>query len=315
MTRKFLALLATLALGFALIVPDAEARRMGGGRSIGQQSGMAKRAPAQQPPQQAGQAANNPGAAAAGQPARNRWLGPIAGLAAGLGLAALASHLGLGEEFGTILMMLLVGMVALVAFRMFMARRQGANLAMGGAGAGSGVNGAASTQRQQPGDWRSAISPAASGAAGAAAGTAGSAIAAAAPSAVANFDTDQFVRSARGQFLRLQAAFDKKEIEDLREFTSPGMFAELEREMAQRGAADQVTDVVTLNAQFIGVEPFGASKLSEVAGVRFTGMIRETEKGEAEPFDEVWNFSRPVDHKSGWVLAGIEQIEPNAPAA
>ncbi len=307
MTHKWLAAIASLALGLALIVPDVEAKRIGGGRSVGQQSGMSKQAPAQ-PPQQASQATNNPGAAAAGQAPRNRWLGPIAGLAAGLGLAALASHLGLGEAFGTVMLMLLLGVAALVAFRMFMARRQAGNLAMGGAGA----NGSTSTQRPQAGDWRSALKPGGAGAgtAGAgAAGAAGSAVATAAPSAVANFDTDQFVRSARGQFLRLQAAFDKKEIEDLREFTSPAMFAELEREMAQRGDVEQVTDVVTLNAQFIGVEPFGASKLSEVAGVRFTGLVRESASGEPEPIDEVWNFSRPVNGSSGWVLAGIEQVD------
>ncbi|MGE0311773.1 MAG: Tim44 domain-containing protein [Lautropia sp.] len=304
MTRRWLAALASLALGLALVVPHADAKRIGGGRSVGQQSGMAKKAPVQQPPQQAGQAANNPGAAAAGQPPRNRWLGPIAGLAAGLGLAALASALGLGEAFGTVLLMLLLGVAALVAFRMFMARRQGGNLAMGGAGAGGG----GTAQRAQTADFRTAAN-------GGAGGSAGTAVATAATTAVANFDTEQFVRSAKSQFLRLQAAFDKKEIDDLREFTSPAMFAELEREMAQRGDATQVTDVVTLDARFIGVEPFGASKLSEVAGVRFTGLVRESESGEPEAIDEVWNFSRPVDRSSGWVLAGIEQVDDKAPQA
>ena len=306
MKHKWLVALASLAFGLAMVVPDiAEAKRMGGGRSVGQQSGMAKKAPAQ-PPQQANQATNNPGAAAAAKPQGNRWLGPIAGLAAGLGLAALASHLGLGEAFGTMILMGLIAVGLLIAFRMYMARRQaGGGLAMGGAGA----NGATPTQRSQAGDWRSALGAGAAGAGAGAAASAGSAVASPAGTQLAHFDADQFVRSARSQFLRLQSAFDKREIGDLREFTSPAMFAELEKELAERGDVQQVTDVVQLNAAFVGTEAFGASGQSEVVGVRFNGMIRESEGASPEAFDEVWNFSRPADRSTGWVLSGIEQVE------
>ncbi|KPJ32770.1 hypothetical protein BMUNKI379_21515, partial [Burkholderia multivorans] len=86
---------------------DAEAKRMGGGRSFGRQNSTVTQRqatpPAQQPMQQAApaqaQRANPAAPAPAAQPNRSRWLGPIAGLAAGLGIAALLSHFGLGEAF------------------------------------------------------------------------------------------------------------------------------------------------------------------------------------------------------------------------
>jgi len=40
--------------------------------------------------------------------------------------------------------------------------------------------------------------------------------------------------------------------------------------------------------------------------VRFTGTMRVD--GELETFDEVWNLTKPVDGKTGWLLAGIQQL-------
>ena len=98
---------------------------------------------------QAGQAAQAqraqpaPAAPAAAQPARNRWLGPIAGLAAGLGIAALLSHFGLGEAFAgamaNMIMIALIVLAAVMLFRFIMRKRQGNNTpAYAGAGSASG---------------------------------------------------------------------------------------------------------------------------------------------------------------------------------
>lgn len=307
MKTRFMAVLAALAIGLAVTVPDADAKRLGGGKSVGQQSNSVNRAPAQQNPgaqpggQQSAQQAVPGRAAAATPPAGNRWLGPIAGIAAGLGLAALASHLGLGAEMGTFLLMALVAAGLFIAFRVFMARRQGA-----GGRPLAYQNGAASAGRPA-GDLRTSLKP---GAGSAAAGAAGGAIAAtAAAGSNLPFDTDAFVRSARSQFVRLQAAFDKREIEDLREFTSPHMFDELSRDLAERGEATQSTDVVSLNAEFAGTDRFGANNQFEIASVRFSGLLRESPQPEPQAFEEIWNFTRPADRSSGWVLAGIQQVE------
>ena len=118
------------------------------------------------------------------------------------------------------------------------------------------------------------------------------------------FDTEAFVRQAKVQFVRLQAAFDARNADDLREFTSPEMFGELNIDMMQRGSAPQTTEVVELNAELTGMHQEGPIL---VASVLFSGLIREEPNSPAEPFSEIWNFTRPASGASGWVLAGIQQ--------
>jgi len=152
--------LAGVIMAGALIAEDAEARRMGGGRSMGRQSTTAAQQNQATPPSQSmqsSQAANAQRAApaaapaaAAAQPARNRWMGPLAGLAAGLGIAALLSHFGLGGAFAgamaNMIMIALIVMAAVMVFRFIMNRRKNANTpAYAAAGAGSPFGGSART--------------------------------------------------------------------------------------------------------------------------------------------------------------------------
>ena len=315
--KRFLVMLMVALFSAVMVAPDADARRLGGGRSFGKQSDLMKRDAARPPAQSGQQSAAPPASGAAARATGGRsWMGPIAGIAAGLGLAALASHLGLGEEFGTIILMALVFFAVLVAVRMFMARRNGApgqRSAYAGAGAGHGGprgTGPAAqpwAARSGPGaDNGSPWAPRAGAAAGAAA-TAGAATAAATASTdiPADFDTDRFIHAAKVNFVRLQAAFDNNRPDDLREFTSPEMFAELSLDLMQRGQDQQATDVVTLDARLLGVEQVDGT---ELASVRFEGMLREGSEEAATPFVEVWNFTRPADRSSGWVLGGIQQV-------
>ena len=320
--KRFLVMLMVALFSAVLLAPDADARRMGGGRSFGKQSDMIKR-DAARPPTQSGQQATQqpPASGAAAAAGKRSWMGPIAGIAAGLGLAALASHLGMGEEFGTILLMALVFFAVLVAVRMFMARRRGATGARpavyAGAGAGAGQGGMGGLGGHGPGSqqpWAArSAGPGEAGAAGqawaprgGAAGTASVPVAVAAAGDVpADFDVDRFIRAAKVNFVRLQTAFDNNRADDLREFTSPEMFAELSLDLMQRGKDEQTTDVVTLDARLLGVETAGEL---ELASVRFEGMLREGNEAAAAPFVEVWNFTRPIDRSGGWVLAGIQQV-------
>lgn len=297
--KRFLVMLMVALFSAVLIVPDAEARRMGGGRSIGKQSDMTNRQAT--PPSQSAAPVAGAGAGAAAATGGRKWMAPLAGLAAGLGLAALASWLGFGEQFATMLMLILVAMVALVAFRLFMARRQGGALA--GAGANGAPGAAPSNPFGQP-MQRQSSAPAGAGFAGAGGGAA-AATATTASLIPADFDGDAFIRNAKVFFVRLQAAFDKQDLEDLREFTSPEMFGELKVELLQRGSEPQTTDVVKLDGRLLGVERDPAI---ELASVHFSGLLRESADGAAEPFEEIWNFSRPMNGAMGWVLAGIQQV-------
>jgi predicted lipid-binding transport protein (Tim44 family) len=307
-----IAVFATVTIGIA----DAEAKRLGGGRDVGKQApssvtqrqatppagpAAAPAAPAQGP---AAAAAPRAGAPAAAPAAGSRWMAPIAGLAAGLGLAALASWMGFGQELANIMMIVLLAMVALVVIRMVMARRaQPARPAAYAPGYGyTGLGQEASV----PGYTPTPAPVAGRSAAGGVAAPVGSAIAPAASASLpAGFDADGFVRTAKVAFLRLQASFDAGNLADLREFTSPEMYAELKLEIDERAGAANHTEVNGLQATLLGVESTGSEQM---ASVRFTGSVVEAPGATPEPLDEVWNLTRPLDGGQGWVLAGIQQL-------
>ena len=105
-------------------------------------------------------------------------------------------------------------------------------------------------------------------------------------------------------FIRLQAAHDASNLDDIRAFTTPEMFAELKLELAERGASTQTTDVVSLHATVIEVDEDPQRYL---VSVRFTGTIRADSTEPDEAFDEMWLLTKSRQGNSGWVLAGIQQ--------
>lgn len=287
---------AVVGLGFA--ASDAEAKRVGGGKSSGMQrdNTVMKRdaAPAQPAaPTQNAVPAKPAQTTPAPQPSgMSRWLGPIAGLAAGIGLAALLSHFGLGEGVASFLMLLLIGLAIFFVIRLIFRRRapQSQPLQYAGGAALPSVAGHA------PAPMRFEAPAAASG---------GSAAPAAAGTIPAGFDVDGFLRQAKLNFVRLQAANDQMNIEDIRNFTTPEMFAEIKLEIEERGGGTQQTDVVTLNAELLDVRE---ENRQYVASVRFHGAIREVEGTAPEAFDEVWHLAKPLDGSRGWTVAGIQQF-------
>ena len=318
MKTVWIALIAVCAAA-TIGLSDAQAKRVGGGQNVGKQapSSMTQREAAPSAPSAPSAAPSAPAAspaAAAPRPATpaatppastgNRWLAPLAGLAAGLGLAALASHFGFGEGLASFMMVALLAIAAIVVVRMILARRAAPRApAYAGGYAYTGLGQEASVpnyspvpvpaaSRDQPVDVvRASAEPVTGGL------------------VPEGFDADGFVRNAKVYFVRLQAAFDAGDTNDLREFTSPEMFAELKLEIDERNGAANQTDVISLDGRLLGVET-GATE--QLASVRFSGSIRERADAGAEAFDEVWNFTRPLAGKGGWVLAGIQQIAARA---
>lgn len=289
-----LALVLTLGLTFQSNL--AEAKRLGGGTSSGMKrdSGIMKRDATPQAPAAPSQVTPRPAAPTpAPVPAPSgmgRWLGPLAGLAAGIGIASLFSHFGMGgmgEGMSSLLMMLLIGGVVFFVVRMLMRRNAPQTEPMQYAGAGAATH----FEPQAMPSGASAIPAAvASTPAG---------------NIPAGFDVDGFVRQAKLNFVRLQAANDAGNMEDIRAFTTPEMFAEIQLEYQERGKAVQQTDVVELNA---GLLDLSTEANRQIASVRFYGLIRETPSASPESFDEVWHLIRPADAGSGWVIAGIQQF-------
>jgi predicted lipid-binding transport protein (Tim44 family) len=303
MKRLFIALL-TAAFGMGLVIAEADAKRLGGGRTSGMaRDSVIKReatppVPAA-PVQSAASAPTAPAAAAkpaamppATQPSgMSRWLGPIAGIAAGIGLAALLSHLGLGDEFASLLLMVLIVAAVFFLVRMFLRKRQAPGAAL--RYAGTGVGGVAADLRREP------VAPPVGF--GSAAQTAK-----VQRNVLAGFDGEAFLRQAKLNFIRLQAANDAGNLEDIRAFTTPEMFAEIKLQMQERGTPTQQTDVVTLEAEMLDVSQ---ENDRYVASVRFHGSLREQADAAPTPFDEAWHLVKPVDGSSGWVIAGIQQMQ------
>lgn len=292
MKKLFVTLMAVIT-AFAIGMGTAEAKRMGGGSSIGKQSSSASRQ-AQAPMQQQA-APNRPAspATAPNTPAKpSPWKGILGGALLGLGLGALLSHFGLGgaaaSMIATMLMIALLVMAAMFIYRMV--RRKSANEPRP-AYAAPHPSQRSHFEPEQPRAYQGSNFSGAGESNG--------------YGVPADFDANGFVRQAKTQFIRLQAAWDKADVNDIREFTTPEMFAELKMQLQERGAAANHTDVVSLDADMLGVETVGNEYL---ASVKFYGFIKEDENAAPTQFNEIWNLSKPVTGNRGWLLAGIQQL-------
>lgn len=284
-----------LALTAWLAADVADAKRLGGGRSLGAQRQMTP-APAPSTPNASPAAPTNPSpsmaprtapaTAAAAPSGMSRWLGPVAGIAAAIGLAALLSHFGLSETFASFLLIALLVVGVLVVVRLLLARRS-PQPAMQHAGPGR--------DRVEPQMTRTAtafepvMSPATS-----------------APSTgrfPPGFDAAAFAEQAKQQFRKLQAAYDTGDRQALADVMTPEMLAEVSGDLAGR-TSHVATIVDKLDAEVIDVATEGRQHWMSV---RFTGLLREDGTLLPKDFEETWNLVKPVDGSSGWMLAGIQQ--------
>ncbi|MGZ3181842.1 MAG: Tim44 domain-containing protein [Telluria sp.] len=270
MKKAFAVLLLAAAVAGAL-ADAAEARPLGGGRSLGRQSqNVARRAPPAVPAQPARAPNNVQNPAPAVPPAMapkpaSPWRGILGGLLVGAGLGALFSHFGMG---GSVLGVLLVVLAVSLVLRMF--RRRAIPVIPP-----APLPVPAAAPQPDGATW----------------------------ALPAGFDREGFLRDARAAFVRMQSAWDKGDLDDLREFTTPMILDELRGQIAGRTQADY-TEVAQLDAQLLGIEDLGAEWM---ASVHFTGASRPAPGAEPQPLDEVWNFTRLKAGPSGWLLAGIQQ--------
>jgi predicted lipid-binding transport protein (Tim44 family) len=276
MKHAVLAILVAI-LSFTFIVDDAHARRFGGGSSFG----MKRSAPPASAPRQS----NRPPQNNTNTPPKRSWMGPIAGLATGLGLAALFSHLGLGEEMANFVMLLLLIAAAVFIFKMLKRRSETPVRPLQYAGSPAPYSGNTNTN---------ALPGASAAAATAATSTLNE-----------EFDAEAFARQAKLNFIRLQTANDAGNLDDIREFTTPEVYAEISMQISERSGAAQQTDVVELNAEVVElVQEDGRY----IVSVHFSGLLREEKDAAPAPFSEIWHLIKPVAGEEGWRIAGVQQL-------
>jgi len=323
--------LSVVTMSLVLMAGQAEAaKRFGGGLSFGKQSSnvtQRQAAPAPAAPTQAA-ATKSPATAAPTAAAPKRpWGAMLGGLAAGLGLAWLASSLGMGEAMGQVLMFALLAMVVMAAVSWFMRRKnQGAQpaaspFAFQGAAAGPAPV-PASYRPENVGNDASARpwernatafdSTALGGAAPLAAGSMiGSGLAGSQTWGIPEgFDSEGFLKAAKANFVSLQSAWDKSDIPALRVMMTDTMLKEIQAQLAEReahtGGPVNQTEVVMIEAHLLGIEDLGDEYM---ASVEFTGMIREEPSAGPSPFREVWNMIKPKNGRSGWLVAGVQALQ------
>lgn len=273
--HRFFSLALALCLGLTLSL-DADARRLGSGKSLGSAPSH-QSAPLNKQQAAPASAAGNPAAAAA-RPASgaSRWLGPLAGIAAGGLLASM--FMGDGFEGMQIFDILIFGLIAFVIFKLIAARRRQAQPAMAGGA---------------PYERTSSAAPVFAGAA------------ASAPiRAPSWFNEARFIEQGREHFLALQQHWDANEMDKIAEFFTPQMTAFLTQERASLGDGFQSTYIDNLQVQLDGLDD-QADKT--IATLTFSGLAKTSRFDQGEAFSESWRLERAQGDNQPWLVAGIRQ--------
>jgi len=269
--KRFLMLLMVAITCVSFMSSIAEAKRFGGGSSFGK----SRPAPTKQS-QRAPESTPKPA-----QSGASKWLGPLAGLAVGAALASMFAGSGMGDAMGSILMALAAAAAIMFLIARFKKSQQPTMQYAGN----SGAYNAPSPNIEQA--LSSGSTPRSS------------------HQIPHDFPVDSFLRSAKASFIRLQAANDRKDINDVREYTTPEVFAEISMQMQERGSDVQTTEIVAINAELLEV---ASEDTYVIASVRFTGQLREN-NGPLESIDEVWHIQKDTTNsQEKWLLAGIQQL-------
>ena len=318
--------LSVLAMCLVLVAGPADAaKRFGGGMSFGKQSSNVTQRQATPPaPAQGVNNANKapaPAAPGAATATKKPWGAMLGGLAAGLGLAWLASSLGLGEGMAQFMMFALLALVIMMAVGWLMRRKAPpAQVASPFAFQGAAALPASphSYRPENVGNdasarpWeRAATSFDAGNSAPGGGSMIGSGLLGAQTWGIPEgFDSEGFLRSAKANFVSLQAAWDKSDVAALRVMMTDTMLKEIQAQLAEReshtGGPVNMTDVVMIDAHLLGIEDLGDEYM---ASVEFSGMIREEPSAGASPFREVWNMTKPKNGQSGWLVAGVQALQ------
>lgn len=288
-----LMLLTTVTLSMVPL-DQAEAKRFGFGKSFGKSYSSSRfKSPTQKSTsttqKQSSQTTTGSKAPATGS---RRWLGPLAGLAAGGLLASLFMGDAFeGIQFMDILLFAALAFGAMALFRAMRARQ--APLSPAGA---PFVN---------PSNGQTAFRQSTAGALGDARFEEEIDEADVTNEAPSWFNAESFVAGSKTHYLRLQTAWDKGDMKDIAEYTTPQFYAELQAERLNLGDESHFTDVVSLDAEMVALQHEGDQV---VASVRFSGLISEEQGAEAEAFSEVWHITHDWEKAEGdWFVAGIQQ--------
>lgn len=278
-----MALMLTMALGAQTV----EAKKFGGGKSFGQARQTAPAQPKKTDNAQSAQQTPNK-AADAGKK------GMLGGLLGGLLVGGLiGSMLGNGAFEGIQFMdILILGLIAFVIFKLLRRRRATQNQS-------AAFSGMPNTSTPMP---REALADTLSNSAAVpqSAGFGSSDIPFNLP---AGFDLTAFLVSARDHYRTLQDAWNSNDLDKIREYVSPELYALLAQERAEL-AGEQHTEVLFVDAELVRADhDLRHAELS----IKFSGRYRDTTEAVEEAITDIWHLERDLIMPGApWLIVGIE---------
>lgn len=302
---KILTLCIACIAAFSLSIPDdADARRLGGGRSFGSSPSMSRPAAPSAPSgtfrQQQGntfqrQQTNPSTGAGAAAMARPGWGGMLGGLLAGTFIGSMLFGNGMGGAGagGGLLDLILIGLVVyfgIKLFRRFKANQQG--------GAEASAYRRAEPRSESPSGasaW-DRLTDAASGQ------SYDQPQASAVP---ADFDQEEFLRGAKMAYARLQESWDRRDLDDIAQFATAPVLQELRAQYAE-DPEPGVTQLLKVDASVVEVREEGDEQ--RVAVLFDVLMREEPEQARPEQVRELWHFVRNRRGDDAWRLDGIQQM-------
>ncbi len=269
-----------------LALESSEARRMGGGRSFGKMPPIKRQANTPPKPAENVSPKNTPSSASS----KRGGMGMLGGLAAGLGLAALASYLGIGGELMGLLIILGICLLCFIAFRAFFSKGF-ARMAL----AGSSPERVPQTRvEERPENTTEGVGEGVQ-------------------YADENFDweiseKEKFLEIAKSKFIELQEHWSSGDLTKLENFCTEDLMEHLSKEFKEEEKGYSNLSVVELDAHLEGsksVKKLSGETVSEVY-IRFSGLMRDSESVPTK-FNEVWTLQKTNVPNQGWLLAGIFQ--------
>ncbi|BDM64351.1 preprotein translocase subunit Tim44 [Shewanella sp. NFH-SH190041] len=282
--KKFLTLFTLILTVSLVMVPQADAKRFGGGKSFGKSY---KTAPA--PKQQAQRTDSIQKQPVAGQKAAGKK-GMMGGLLGGLLAGGLLAALFAGGAFDGIQLMdiIIIAIIAFIAFkliRMLMGQKAQSQRQP----AYAGQMGRQQHQApQQPQSFGGGFSPQASDV----------------PfNLPAGFDANGFINRARDHYMQIQRAWNNNDLAKIREYVSADIYQQLVDERAAT-PGQLHNEILFINAELVRAD-FNQQKAE--LSLAFSGRYRETPQSAEEDIRDIWHLERDLRAPNApWLIVGIE---------
>lgn len=126
-------------------------------------------------------------------------------------------------------------------------------------------------------------------------------------------DEQHFTAAARDIFMRMQAAWDKRNMEDIHRFCTRDVVAKIAQDMNTAGDHESRTEIGMLDAAILDA---WVESDAEWVAIHFTAMLREQTldatgaaiEDRSHEVNETWIFTHnPAANDPTWYLAGIQQ--------